>query len=193
MIKDLSVFAIIPARGGSKRLPRKNIYPVWGKPMLYWSIEACKHSKYVDDIFVTTEDNEIKKVALESGAKVINRPEVLSDDKTLKQIAICHAFKKISSSYKKPDIIVELQANSPDVKPQDIDQAIEKLVNNNRWEILSVDENLLQNGVFRIQRDHIVCLNSLSAVAGAYIVKASNIHDLEDVIALEKQPPPFYS
>jgi len=181
MIKNLYVSAIIPARGGSRRLPRKNIYPVWGKPMLYWSVNACQKSKYIDDIFVTTEDEEIKKVALESGAKAINRPTELADDKTLKQRAICHAFKEISTKYKKPDIIVELQANSPDVSPKDIDAAIEKLVDNNRWEILSMDKNLLQNGVFRIQKADVVCLDSLSAVAGAYIVEAANIHNLEDV------------
>ena len=52
----MKVVAIIPARGGSKRLPRKNIYPIWGKPMLYWSVLAAKQSKYIDEVWVTTED-----------------------------------------------------------------------------------------------------------------------------------------
>jgi CMP-N-acetylneuraminic acid synthetase len=60
------ITAIIPARGGSKRLSRKNIYPIWGKPMLSWSIKAAKQSKLISDVWVSTEDEEIIKVASRS-------------------------------------------------------------------------------------------------------------------------------
>jgi CMP-N,N'-diacetyllegionaminic acid synthase len=194
MIQDLQVAAIIAARGGSKRLPRKNIYSVWGQPMICWTIKSAQHSKYIDDIYVSTEDDEIKHVAEKCGALVIDRPDELADGKTYKQRVICHAFQIISASdkYKTPQLIVSLQANSPDLNPKDVDAAIEKLVDNNRWEILSMDENLLQNGAFRVQRDHVVCMDTLSAVTGAYIVKCSNIHELDDVKELEKIEPPQY-
>ena len=60
----MKVLAIIPARGGSKRLKKKNIYPIAGKPMLYWAIHACKKSKYSIEPWVSTEDQEIKEVAI---------------------------------------------------------------------------------------------------------------------------------
>ena len=58
------IIAIIPARGGSKRLPRKNIYPIWGKPMIFWAIKAAQHSSLITDVWVTTEDMQIKETAL---------------------------------------------------------------------------------------------------------------------------------
>ncbi|MHA1758743.1 MAG: acylneuraminate cytidylyltransferase family protein [Promethearchaeota archaeon] len=196
MINNLYISAIIPARGGSKRLPQKNIYPIWNKPMIYWTIKACKHSKYIDDIYVSTESQKIKNIVQKYNVKIINRPKKIADDKTLKQHVICHAFKKISNSskYKKPNIIVSIQANSPDIKPHNIDAAIEKLIKYNRWEILSMDKNLLQNGAFRIQRSHVVCQKSLSAVTGAYIVNCANIHDIKDVKKIESKyrKPPKY-
>src|SRR3989344_1326392 len=123
MIQNLNVAAIIAARGGSKRLPRKNVYPIWGQPMIYWPIQAARHSKYIDDIFVSTEDREIKVIAEQAGAKIINRPSELADDQTIKQRVICLAFKIISESptYQTPNIVVSLQANSPDIKSKDLD------------------------------------------------------------------------
>ena len=69
----MKVIAIIPARGGSKRLPRKNIFPIWGKPLIYWSIKAAKESKYITDVWVSTEDDEIARIAIKNGAKVHRR------------------------------------------------------------------------------------------------------------------------
>ena len=89
------VVAVIPARGGSKRLPKKNIHPIWGKPMLSWSILAAKKSKYIHDIFVSSDDDNILKIAQEYNAKVIKRPKRLSDDITYKMEAIKHAVTEI--------------------------------------------------------------------------------------------------
>ena len=73
MIGNLTVFAIIPARGGSQRLPRKNIYPIWGKPMIFWSIQACQFSLYIDKCYVSTEDVEIAEIAASFGANIHER------------------------------------------------------------------------------------------------------------------------
>jgi pseudaminic acid cytidylyltransferase len=87
--------AIIPARGGSKRIPRKNIKNFCGKPMLYYAIEAIKKTKMFSDIIVSTDDLEIKEMALELGAKVpFLRPKNLSDDFTPTQPVIAHAIKE---------------------------------------------------------------------------------------------------
>ena len=63
----MKIVAIIPAKGTSRRLPGKNIYPIWGKPMLYWAIKACKESKYNIEPWVSTEDNKIAEIAKKIG------------------------------------------------------------------------------------------------------------------------------
>lgn len=73
--------ALIPARGGSKRLPRKNILPFAGKPMIVWTIEAAQESGLFDRVIVTTDDNEIADIALQFGAEVLMRPLRISNDK----------------------------------------------------------------------------------------------------------------
>ena len=72
--------AIIPARGGSKRLPRKNILPLGGRPMLSWSIDAALQSHLFERVCVSTDDQEISDIALQSGAEVLWRPDFLGSD-----------------------------------------------------------------------------------------------------------------
>ena len=87
--------AIIPARGGSKRIPRKNIKNFCGKPMLHYAIETIKKSKMFSDIIVSTDDLEIKEISLKLGAKVpFMRPKNLSDDFTATQPVIAHAIRE---------------------------------------------------------------------------------------------------
>ena len=74
------ITAIIPARGGSKGLPGKNIKDINGKPLISWSIKSALESKLIDEVYVSTEDLVIKKCALEFGAKVDDRPEHLASD-----------------------------------------------------------------------------------------------------------------
>ena len=84
--------AIIPARGGSKRIPRKNVKEFCGKPMIAWSIEAAKESKLFDHIIVSTDDNEIAEVAKRFGASVpFMRPAELSNDHAGTTEVIAHA------------------------------------------------------------------------------------------------------
>ena len=65
----MRIIAIIPARGGSKRLINKNVYPLKGKPLISYTIDACKKSSYIDEIYVSSDSIEILKIAVESGAK----------------------------------------------------------------------------------------------------------------------------
>ena len=94
----MKVIAIIPARGGSKRLKKKNIYPIWGQPMLSWAVKACKESRYHIVPWVSTDDEEIAEAARQCGAKVVMRDASLADDKTYKQVAIRDAASKIEAS-----------------------------------------------------------------------------------------------
>ena len=107
------VLAIIPARGGSKRLPRKNVRPLYGKPLVGWTIEAALTSVFIDRIVVTTEDKEIAEIARAFGAEVIKRPAELATDETLITPVLEHAVKYLEKRSYKPDIIVLLNPTSP--------------------------------------------------------------------------------
>ena len=118
--------AIIPARGGSKGLKEKNVYPVAGKPLLAWTILQALASKTIKQVFVSTDDPAISKVASDYGAEVIVRPRELAGDKASSESAILHAAGVIERDYNMTlGTIVFLQATSPLRKPGDIDRAIE--------------------------------------------------------------------
>ncbi len=173
-----NVVVVIPARGGSKRLPKKNILKIWGKPMIYWSIDAAKKSKYVDSIYVSSDDKKILNYAKKLKTKTIFRPKNLADDKTFKMEAVRHTIMNLK---KKPSIIVSLQANSPDVKSYDIDKSIEKLINFNLNEIISTDENFNQNGTLRVMKYFTAFQKDLSTHCGFLVTNTSDIHTIEDV------------
>lgn len=185
MINKKTVHVIIPARGGSQRLKKKNLYPIAGRPMIYWSIKACTTSKYIDTITVTTEDKDIKDYVNTldvDNLYVIDRPLELADNKTFKQEAICHAVMNT----KLHDIIISLQPNSPEVRTKDLDAALDKFILHDRNELISVDNNLIQNAAFRIMKDEYVFQKTLSTKSGAFITDYIDIHDEDDVKLVER-------
>ena len=122
--------AIIPARAGSKEIKKKNIVQIGGYPLISYSIEAAKRSKFIKKIFVSTDGKDIAKVAEKYGAKIIFRPQKLSSDTTQIEPAVLHAIKCIDKIYReKVDNIVLLQPTSPLRKSDDLDNAIKKFIN----------------------------------------------------------------
>lgn len=106
--------AIIPARGGSKRIPRKNIKPFCGKPLIAYSIETAIKSQLFERIIVSTDDQEIAEVAIQYGAEVpFFRPSELADDHTGTGKVIDHAIKKIQESNIKYDFLCTIYATAP--------------------------------------------------------------------------------
>ena len=103
------ITAIIPARGGSKGLPGKNIKDINGKPLISWSIKSALESKLIDEVYVSTEDLFIKKCALKYGAKVDDRPEYLASDTT----TTIEVLKDFILRYPKIETLVVLQPTSP--------------------------------------------------------------------------------
>jgi len=144
MINNKSVLAIIPARGGSKGLPRKNIKEFVGKPLIYWTIKAGLNSKYIDELMVTTDDSEIAKISSKYGAKVpFMRPEELASDKSPTFDCIKHTIEYYKENKGKSfDIIICLEPTSPLRKKGDIDNMLEKLFNNEKEvdSIISIGE-----------------------------------------------------
>lgn len=123
------VLAVIPARGGSVRVPKKNIKLLNGKPLIAYAIEAAKASKSVDRIIVSTDDDEIKKVALNYGAEVpFKRPQDISEDVPTEDVAI-HAVNWVreNESYR-PGIVVCLEPPVPFRKAEHIDRCVQGIL-----------------------------------------------------------------
>ena len=179
----MNIIAIIPARGGSKRLIKKNIQLIWGKPMIYWSIKACLNCSEINDVFVTSDDEEILNVSAQYGANIIKRDPKLANDSALKQLAIIDALEQIPKKY---DLVVSAQANSPELKSRDLSNAIDKLIKYDRNEIISVDNNLVQHGSFRIWKYEYAFTKALSYKTACYIANYTDIHTQKDLDYTEK-------
>lgn len=145
MYKNKKFLAIIPARGGSKGIPNKNIMDICGKPLIAYTIEAGKKSKYIDEIVISTDSNSVKAVAEKYGARIpYLRPEELSNDTAKSIDVILHAIDFYKNNNMTFDYIILLQPTSPLRTSEDVDKAIEKLINNNGESLVSVceaDEN----------------------------------------------------
>ncbi|NQV14044.1 acylneuraminate cytidylyltransferase family protein [bacterium] len=134
----MKIFCIIPARGGSKGVPRKNLKSFLGKPLLAHSIEYSASSKQVSRTFVTTDDSEIASVSIQSGAEVIERPAGISGDSATTESALAHAFEWWAERDLKPDIVVLLQATSPLRPVRSLDKALSHFVENRFDSLLSI-------------------------------------------------------
>jgi len=119
------ILGVIPARGGSKGIPRKNVKQINGKPLIVWTIEAAKESKMIDRYVVSTEDEEIAATSREYGVDVIERPPELATDEATTLSVLQHAVEKIPC-----DSIVLLQATSPIRRGGLIDECIKEFIDN---------------------------------------------------------------
>ncbi|MDR2140599.1 MAG: acylneuraminate cytidylyltransferase family protein [Deltaproteobacteria bacterium] len=113
------ILGVIPARGGSKGVPRKNIRPIAGHPLLAWTIKAGRESRLLDRLVVSTEDAEIAQVAEKYGAEVLNRPPELAQDATISRLVLEHALDSLGG-----ESVTLLQPTSPIRRPGLIDRVI---------------------------------------------------------------------
>ncbi|OVE74955.1 hypothetical protein BVX95_00695 [archaeon D22] len=129
MNKPKSILAIIPVRGGSKRIPKKNIKPLNGKPLIYYTIEQAKQSVFVNRIIVSSDDDEILKISSQYEVEVDKRPSILATDTANTVDVLIELVKRLEKQEKyKPDVIVLLQATTPLRVSEDIDACIKKLI-----------------------------------------------------------------
>jgi CMP-N,N'-diacetyllegionaminic acid synthase len=124
----VSVLAVIPARGGSKGIPRKNLAPLGGRPLIAYTLDAARAATTVTDILVTTDDNEIAAACEAEGVPVpYRRPEALATDSAGMAETVLHALDWWTKEHKRPELIVLLQPTSPLRSPADIDGTVEAL------------------------------------------------------------------
>lgn len=134
----MEVLAIIPARGGSKGLPRKNVLPLAGKPLIAYTIEQALAAEQVTRVVVSTDDAEIADVSRCFGAEVIDRPDEISGDAAGSESALLHTLEQLKSAENyRPDLIAFLQCTAPLTTAEDIDGAITALRDQNADSVLA--------------------------------------------------------
>lgn len=141
MYKGKKILAVIPARGGSKGVPRKNIIEVGGHPLIKYTIDCGKNSKYLDRTVISTEDLLIKRVAEENGGDVpFLRPKELAEDTSKTIDCIVHAVNTLKSMGEEYDYVIILQNTVPLRKSWHVDEAIEMIVDSSERSLVSISE-----------------------------------------------------
>lgn len=176
-LEDLKIYAMIPARIGSKRLEKKNIYPFLGKPMICYAISACCQSRFIKRVIVSTESDEIASISKGCGAEVLKRPTKLAEDDVITQ----DVMKHFANSFPEVDVVVLVQANSPGVKTENIDKAIKLLFDNNLREVRSVNKKGLENSAIWVATRKAVFWDGLSVYFGVVQDNSIDIHTAEDL------------
>lgn len=139
-IEHPEIVAIIPARGGSKGVPRKNIRLLAGKPLIAYTINAALESPLVNRCIVSTEDKEIKRISLEAGAEVIDRPYEFATDSASSEDVVQHVLEELKMTGKLPNFFVLLQPTSPMRTERHITECINMSLNRNSSCTISVTE-----------------------------------------------------
>lgn len=116
----MSVLAVIPARGGSKRVPRKNLLPFRGKPLLAWTVKEARKSKHIDTLILSTDDDEIARLGRSLGVQILYRPDALATDEARSEDVMRHAAKCFPGY----EWVVLLQPTSPLRLAFDIDTCV---------------------------------------------------------------------
>jgi CMP-N,N'-diacetyllegionaminic acid synthase len=150
MIHNKKIIAIIPARGGSKGLPRKNILDLCGRPLIAWTIEKALGSRYIDKVVVSTEKQEIAEISKQYGAQVVERPEELARDDSPTIDAIMHVINWFEKRGDYFDIIILLEPTSPLRKEKDLNNAIGLFIEN-----IDRADSLVSVGEVHLENPHI--------------------------------------
>jgi N-acylneuraminate cytidylyltransferase/CMP-N,N'-diacetyllegionaminic acid synthase len=181
MYKNKKILAIVPARGGSKGLPGKNIKLLSNKPLIGWSIEQAKESKYIDEIFISTDSEEIAIVGETFGIKTPSlRPAYLASDTASSMDFILYTIDKLEQEEKCFDYLILLEPTSPLRDVYDIDRSLEMLIENPDAESIV--------GVCKVEAVHPYYLTGLdNGFLVPYIERTNSVRrqDLDDLYFFE--------
>lgn len=205
---EKKIVALIPARGGSKSIPYKNIKIIGRKPLIYWTCKAAAESKYVDDIYVSTDDEKIKSVveSFKLNIKIINRPYEYATDQASTESVLLHFAQNV-----KFDIVLTMQPTSPLTTRKDLESAVNKFIMHNNDSLFSGvhiknfiwDKNLnpltydykkrvrrqdfggsiIENGAFYITKKNILekYKNRLGGEIGTFLMPKETLFELDEL------------
>jgi CMP-N-acetylneuraminic acid synthetase len=180
--------AVIPARGGSRRLPRKNLAPILGQPLVVWAIRAAGASRAVgrSNVFVSTDDAEIAAVARAEGAGVIERPGALAQDQIWTEPVVQHAVEQIENLQgRSAEVVVWMNACGAEVTAADVDRAVDRLLSESLREVFSVDGQLRSNSIVRALRREALFQRRLSVHCAVMVLDYIDVHYAEDLPRVE--------
>lgn len=120
--------AIIPARGGSKGIPGKNLRLVGGRSLIERAVRSCRAARLIDQVYVSTDDPDIAKAARLAGADVVHRPADLAADQASSESALLHAVDRLAEQDLAPDVVAFVQCTSPFINPDDLDAGVELII-----------------------------------------------------------------
>lgn len=196
----MEFLAIIPARGGSKGIPRKNIKLLKGEPLIWHTIRAALGSKYINRVVLSTEDEEIASVAISCGAEVVKRPVELAQDETKTAPVLIDVVNQLKEQNYYPDVVVVLQATCPLRDSKKLDDAIELFINSKDCDsVFSVKKIGLTHALWRENHDGTVSglydyrnrprrqdvdehYNLMQETGETYIIKTDVLMDIGDFI-----------
>lgn len=138
MFNNNKILVIIPAKGSSKDIPRKNARLLGEKPIISYMIEACKNSQYVDDVVVSSDDNKVSRITERIGGTVVRPSEELNYDENLEEIIHSTMLKKESLAFDEYDIVITILPDSPLLKTSTLDKMIERFENQNIDTVIAV-------------------------------------------------------
>jgi N-acylneuraminate cytidylyltransferase len=123
----MKVVAVIPARGGSKGVPAKNVRRVGGVPLVARAVASARRAALIDEVYVSTEDDAIASTAVDAGGRIVHRPLGLAGDTASSESALLHALDVIDAEHGGADILVFIQSTSPFIDPLDLDAAVQRV------------------------------------------------------------------
>jgi CMP-N-acetylneuraminic acid synthetase len=188
----MKTILIMPVKFKSNRLKNKNILSIKNMPMFIYSLLKVINSKKIDKFYVSTESKKIINICKKYNINFIKRPYYLSKDNTEKQEVIVHALKYLSKKKIKPKIVISYQANSPETKLKDLDNAInffnKKLFPNYPIkELISVGKDNIQNAAFRIMTFKAAFQKTLSTKIGIFFTDSKDIHTIKEYQEIKKK------
>lgn len=186
-----NIVVVIPAKKKSRRLKNKNILPIKNEPMFLYVAKEIAKLKTINEIIISSDCKNIKKISLANNFKFVKRPKKLTYESAEKQDVVVHAIKKIYKNKTKPKIVISLQPNSPELRYRDLEKALiffeKKLYPGaKKKELISINKNKIQNAAFRIMTYNTVFQKTLSTKIGVYVKDLIDIHTYKEYLDAKK-------
>lgn len=182
------VVGVVPARGGSKRLPGKNLHPVLGRPMLRWVLDAALASGRIAaaDLVVSSDDGTILAVAREAGVVGLERPSELAGDDVWTEPVLRHAVEDWEATTgERADVVVWLNASIPEVTAHHVRTVVDRLLEGGFREVLTVDADGVLTSAARAMLREVLDQHALTAAAATVQGDFIDVHTVDDVARVE--------
>ena len=188
----MKTILIMPVKKNSSRLKNKNILPILDKPMFIFTLFEAMKCKFINEFYVSTESEEIIKICKNYEVNFIKRPKRLSKKNTEKQEVIVNALDQLKKKKIIPNIVISLQANSPELKKVHLEKAfkffIKKLHPNAPVkELITINSKNIQDAAFRIMTYKAAFQRTLSTKLGVFRTNLTDIHTKQDYLFIKKK------